>query len=112
MSEVKTRSRIDIFAAQIMKTRLEQGDAGYDELSQLTNLSVASVGRWVRLMRESGHTRITSYGPDRKGRPFVPLFTWGAGPDLPRPGQARPAKERMAELRSRRQAMRGQITKD
>lgn len=107
----KTRNRIDILAAQLMQRRLEQGNASYNDLAAISGVSVASVGRWMRLMRDAEMVHVTAYSEDRLGRPFVPLFTWGKGQDLPRPGQSRPAAVRMADLRQRRAALIEQLKK-
>ena len=98
----KERSRIDIIAAQLMQRRLEQGNASYDDLAKVGGVSKASAGRWMRLMKDAELVHITDYAEDRLGRPFIPLYTWGKGADLPRPGHSRTAAERMANLRQRR----------
>ena len=105
----KERKRIDIIAAQLMQRRLEKGNASYEDLAKVAGISVGSVGRWMRLMKDAQLVRITNYAEDRLGRPFIPLYTWGKGEDLPRPGQKRTAAERMAELRHRRDQLIQQL---
>lgn len=105
----KARNRIDIIAAQLMQQRLVQGNASYEELAQVANISPASAGRWMRLMKEAEMVHITSYGDDKLGRPFIPLYTWGKGVDLARPGQSRTPAQRMASLRERRSALIEQL---
>lgn len=112
MTQAETRTRIDIIAAQVMTERLQQGNASYVDLAEVANLSPASVGRWMRLMKQAGRVHITGYAPDKGGRPFTPLYTWGPGTDLQRPGANKTPAMRMAEIRARRKALIQQLKKD
>lgn len=77
----------------------------YDELVTVTGMVKPRVARWVKNNRKD--IRVTSWAPDKNGRPFVPVFSWGAGADVPRPGRALTPAEQMRKVRERRAAERG-----
>lgn len=80
------------------------GNYSYDELAEETGLSVLRVSRFMRKASASGEVRVSSYGPDKNGRLFVRKFTWGPGPDAPRPGRVLTAAAQMRKMRARRKA--------
>lgn len=85
-----------------LKDLLLFGDQSYDDLVRETGLSKERVAYFMRTVR--GEVRISGYGPDKNGRLFVRLFSWGSGPDEPRPGRTLTAAEQMRKLRARRRA--------
>lgn len=84
----------------VMQKEMAAAPCSYDRLAQVSGLDKRAVQHWIKQIRANVH--IAGWGEDRRGRKFVPLFQWGAGNDVPRPGQSRTAAERMRALRADR----------
>ena len=65
-----------------------------------TRMATRRLARWVKKHRADLH--VAAWGPDRNGRPFVPVFAWGRRPDTPRPGRALTPAEQMRKTRASR----------
>lgn len=88
-----------------LMTRLKESPATYEQLSAFSGVSKRALSRFIALLREPNvspnNVYISSYAPDRNGRPFVPLWAWGPGQqDAPRPGDTKTDAQRMKEARA------------
>lgn len=95
-----SRDRITILHTELLRENMLKQPMSFDQMAELAGLSKQSVQRWVRAIRAAKLMYIAAYGPDVNGRLFVPLFAWGKGDDVERPGQVRTAAERMRAKRS------------
>lgn len=75
-----------------------------EDLALISGLSVTATRRWVNAMHEAKAAHIEDYGPDVRGRLFVPLWRWGKKPDAARPGPQRTSTDRMRDHRARKAA--------
>ena len=72
----------------------------YEQLCEEGGLTPQRAAYWRKTNAE--FIRIAGWAPDKNGRLFVPVFFWGPGEDVPRPGRALTSAERMRALRQRR----------
>lgn len=90
-----------------MTDALQKGQHTYDSLADLVGLSKVAVATWIKVMRKAGFVHVSGWAEDVRGRKFTPMFSWGAGPDIARAGQARTSAERMRAYRARMKATGG-----
>lgn len=72
----------------------------YEQLCEAGRLSPQRAAYWRKSNAEN--IFVSDWAPDKNGRLFVPVFSWGVGEDKPRPGRTLTSAERMRELRARR----------
>ena len=72
----------------------------YDELELFSGVSKTRLARWVKANRRD--LFVAGYAPDKRGRPFIPMWQWGVGVDARRPGPVMTSAERMRALRAMR----------
>ena len=91
-------------AQRILKMQLAMAvtPRSYDELAQISGLNKPAVARFIKTMKAEGAVHRAAWGADKNGRAFLPLFRWGEGSDVERPGPSISPAERMARLRLQR----------
>ncbi len=94
--------RISTLQSLELRDLLAGQPRSYDALVSATGIGKPRVARWVKNNRAS--LRIADWAPDKNGRLFVPMFEWGVGEDLPRPGRVLTPAEQMRKVRERRAA--------
>lgn len=99
------RTRIDALATLVLERQLRVGRQSYDALAEAIGANKAAVMRWMKKMREARLVHVAEWGPDKNGRLFVPLFSWGVESDAPRPGPSTTPAARMAAHRARQAAL-------
>jgi hypothetical protein len=92
-----------------MQEALQRGPHSYDQLAEISGLGKSAVQTWVKTLRaqEPAPIFIESFGPDKNGRPFVPLWRWRAAADqvdAERPGDSLTDAERMRRFRAEKKA--------
>lgn len=88
-----------------MQRAMQQAPQSYRQLAAISQLNKPAVEHWVRSLRAQELAHVAGWGPDKRGRLFVPLFVWGPGRDAPRPGPLRTDAERMRDLRAARKGL-------
>lgn len=71
----------------------------YDQLVEATGIAKTRIAHWLKNNMSS--VRVVAWAPDKNGRPFVPVWQWGEGVSLPRPGPAMTSAERMRVFRAK-----------
>lgn len=109
-------SRMTILHAELLREKLSETALSFDQMAEVAEISKAACQRWVKSMREAKRVYVEAYGPDKNGRPFVPLHRWGAGENAERPGYTVPPADRMRARRSEaaellRKSLVGKLTK-
>jgi hypothetical protein len=100
---VQTRRRVTISETLAMTEALKKRGYTDAELGVAFGMSSATAGRWRRkLAEETGTVYVEDFGPDARGRLFVPVWRFGNGQNVERPGDAITPQERMAKLREDR----------
>jgi hypothetical protein len=96
------RNRMGMVEISQMSDMLKAAQQRYDDLALISGLSKQSVTGWLRKMRAAKLVYRSGWALDVRGRLFVPLFSWGAKEDVPRPGPQRTGSDRMRDTRARR----------
>ena len=78
---------------------LQESPKTYEQLAELSGINQSRVARWRKSNAEFIH--VDHWGPDKNGRLFIPVFSWGADPDKARPGRVLSSAERMRIHRAR-----------
>ena len=92
--------RITVKKALELRDMLLATPLTYEQLSALSGLSAERTARWRKSNADDIY--VADWAPDKNGRPFVPMWAWGAQPDKPRPGRAMSSAERMRALRTKK----------
>lgn len=98
-----TRKRAGARAITALLVKLTTSGGDYKALCEASGLSQEVISAWIREMRNST-PRLVFIGTwiaDQRGYMTIPVFHWGPYADVPRP--AKPARQRMAECRARKE---------
>lgn len=98
-----TPKRMTLGTSAKLQRALTEKPRTVAELGELSGMPLASY-TWLKKARKEGLVYRSGWTEDVRGRLFTALFSWGAGVDVPRPGGARTAAQRMADVRARRRA--------
>ncbi len=103
------RKRNNPVIALRMQQALQSAPHSYDQLAQVAGLGKNAVQTWVKTLRtqEPAPIFIEAFGPDKNGRPFVPLWRWRTSADqadAQRPGDTFTDAERMRRFRAEKKA--------
>lgn len=98
-----SRKRAGAKAISALLVRLTTSGGDYTALEEASGLSHETVAAWIKEMRNAT-PRLVFIGTwiaDQRGYMTIPVFHWGPYQDVPRP--AKPAKQRVAEYRARKE---------
>lgn len=97
-----SRKRNNPARAHAMQEAMSVRPCSADDLAVVSGLGKPAVQHWLRQLRAlvPAPIHIGGWGPDCNDRLFVPLYSWGPGTDVARPGPKETAAQRMARLRA------------
>lgn len=91
--------RMTVALSLKLRQLLQESPKTYEQLAELSGINQSRVARWRKSNAEFIH--VDHWAPDKNGRLFIPVFSWGAWPDKPRPGRVLSSAERMRIHRAR-----------
>ena len=97
--EVETRQRVTPLLTLRMQNYLMGQPLSAADLSTFTGLRKRMVQNWLKLMLECGYVHVARWGLDANNRPLVPMYLWGNGKNVERPGDATTSTQRMRKHR-------------
>lgn len=65
-----------------------------------SGLNKVQIARWIKRNRDN--VRVADWAPDKNGRLFVPMWQWGVGADVERPGPKQSDYERVKAWRAKK----------
>lgn len=85
--------RMTVALSLKLRQLLQESPKTYEQLAELSGINQSRVARWRKSNAEFIH--VDHWAPDKNGRLFIPVFSWGADPDKARPGRVLSSAERM-----------------
>lgn len=85
--------RMTVALSLKLRQLLQESPKTYEQLAELFGINQSRVARWRKSNAEFIH--VDHWAPDKNGRLFIPVFSWGADPDKARPGRVLSSAERM-----------------